>query len=391
MILASAQLITLIAETPRFRTSKVSVDPLTDRLTIRLRRPTTLAPLAWNTAATVRVSLVLVLDGVEHRATGQVSGGIRARSDGTEVPFYELRYAPTVQFGQKAWDYIATTTRNAEGFYNDVPLTRIGETASTVEGYVELELLRGTVETELLLATTRESLAPTIRHKNPVTFDAATSATEGAGDGVLSLTHTSTGSDRAAFGGVSWRSVTAGSTSLTYAGTGMTEQWDVQNVNRSSAGYTIAGQTTGAQTVTSTLVDTAPGDQNLGVISMTTVDQTTPVGTAATGTGTTSPASVTVGSVGADDLVVDNFASNPDNGEPTAGADQTLRNTQDGAETKLRESSQVGTAGGVMSWTFSPGGAAWALGAIAFKPVGAAGAVVGKIRTRQLALTGAGL
>lgn len=212
-----------------------------------------------------------------------------------------------------------------------------------------------------------------------VAFDAATSVKEENGDGVVSLTHTASGANRAAFAGVG--STTGGSTtstSVTYNAVAMTELWDfVQSSTILNAGYVSASEPpTGAQTVTSTLASLpASQDHLFGVITMTGVDQTTPVGTAATAGGTTSPATVTVGSVGVDDLVVDNLAtSQGDDVAPVVGADQTSQWSQDGNFTGSfgNGSTQPGTAGGVMSWTFN--NRTWAIGAVAFKPIAGGGA-----------------
>ena len=212
----------------------------------------------------------------------------------------------------------------------------------------------------------------------PAAFDTATSAQELSGDGVLSLTHTAGGADRAAHAGVGIIA-SAGqqdSTSVTYGGTSMTEMTDTPfGVNSGQATYRLAGPATGAQTVTSTITDATPFTHFLGVISLTGVDQTTPVGTPVSATGTVSPATVTVASVGADDLVVDNVMLGAALVAPVVGADQTERWSQSEALNggEGRGSTQPGTAGGVMSWTFTTDpGDDWGIAAVAFKPVAAA-------------------
>lgn len=212
----------------------------------------------------------------------------------------------------------------------------------------------------------------------PVAFGSATSAQELSGDGVLSLTHTENGANRAAFAGVGIIATNAeqNSTGVTYGGTAMTEMTDTPvGFNTGQATYRLAGIATGAQTVTSTIVDTTPFTHFLGVISMTDVDQTTPVGTPVSATGTLSPATVTVGSVGADDLVVDNLMLGGALAAPAIGADQTQRYTESEAPNggEGRGSTQPGTAGGVMSWTFALNPIdGWGIGAVAFKPAAAA-------------------
>lgn len=206
-----------------------------------------------------------------------------------------------------------------------------------------------------------------------VAFDAATDVLESAGDGVVSLTHTATGSDRAAFAGNCLIAGTTTTASITYAGVGMAEIWDfLQADGRAQAAYTLAGPSTGAQTVTATCDSGNPDFQVLGVQTMTGVDPTTPAGTPVTASGTTGTTiSVTVGSVGADDLVVDQaFFYTP--GTSSIGADQTLRNTENPSIYFVRQSSQAGSAGGVMSWDSTDTFTAWLLGAVAFKPAAAA-------------------
>jgi hypothetical protein len=201
-----------------------------------------------------------------------------------------------------------------------------------------------------------------------IAVDAATDVHENSGDGVVSLTHTSTGSNRAVFAGVCGTDVDAlTSTSCTYDGTAMTEMWDVTSGVFMNAGYRLAGQSTGAVTVTSTIAADIPIRQGLSVVSLTGVDQTTPVGTPQSATGSTSPASLTLASVGSDDMLVD-FLFLQDAGTITIGANQTERTTEDLADSWFaKTSTQSGADGAVMSWTFSASGVSWAYGAVAFK------------------------
>lgn len=363
--------VTLSRSAPILRSPQVAVDPLTSELVVTIKRTTTLDPINWT--GTVRVSVVLFVDGAEHRATGQATGGVRLGLDGEELTEYVLRYAPTYFLGDDGRAYIEAQPKDAGGFVDNVPTTRIGEKGTDVRGYLELELLDGDFESEVTIESF-SAPAPRIRAKNSVAFDAATGATENAGDGVLSVSHTSTGSDLGGFVGNGNVRGAGGSltTSVSWAGSGMTERWDVVRGTEANSGYTIAGQTSGAQTVTATLVDTDPLWQALGVISMTGVDQTTPVGTAVTaqgdGVGGSATPSVTVASVGTDDMVVDNIWYSWV-ADASAGAGQTQRYNTDYATQRFsRGSTQSGVDGGVMSWT---GGSMndWILGAIAFKPL----------------------
>lgn len=357
-LLLSRQPLTL-TRLSAFKSEMVALDPQTDVITLRLARPTTLNPRAWGSSDRLRVSLVVTVDGVEHRCTGQASGGVRTRA-AVEQGEYILSYQPT-------WGWFGARTGRTR---------RLGETRqSTYTAHVEIELLAGVlVETEIEVTST-ESPAPDRPFHSSVAFDAATSAIEFTGDGTLSLTHTSTGSDRAVFAGVG---ATGGaSMSVTYGGAGMTELWDLSAPNTfTGAGNRLAGQATGAQTVTSTVAGDS-GNHALGVISMTGVDQTTPVGAVVTTSGNAFSASVTVLSVGTDDMVVDSIASGW--GEHTPGADQTERYARGAGFLEIAGDTQPGSAGGVMSHSTDGGSPNFfsddfILGAVAFKA--AAGGIV---------------
>lgn len=374
--LIASRSVTLNNQTRQLQSPTVTVDPLTSQIQVRLQRPTTTQPLSWNSNSTIRVSLVFLVDGVEYRCVGQTSGGVRIGKDGAEVPEYVLTYHPTVLFGDAAREYIQTAVKDAEGYYNDVPLTRLGQTGSTVQGYLLLERIRGTINTVITIAATTEAPAPKIRYKNSVAFDATSTFYETGGDGVVSGSHTSSGSDRAVFAGVAIMSFAANptSTSVTYGGSGMTEKWDrVFATYYGQAGYTLAGQATGAQTVTSTADDTAPYEHSCIVTSFTGVDQSAPVGTAATASGSDTTPTVTVTGVSTDGMVVDNVTDSSI-GISSIGANQTQRGTHAGAGGFMSgaSSTQSGADGGVMSWTINASGS-WDIGAIEFKPVAASG------------------
>jgi len=373
--LIASRSVRLTAQNPRLQSPTVPLGQLTSALTVKLQRPTTAQPLNWSANSTIRVSLVFLVDGIEYRAVGQVSGGIRLDRNGGEIPEYSLTYNPTVLFGDKARAYIKTATPDQDGFYNDVPLNRLGELGSAVQGYLLLERVRGTINTVITIAATTDAPAPTVRTKNSVAFDAASTVYEGNGDGVVSVSHTSGGSDRGVFAAaaiVNFNGSPAHST-ITYGGSGMTEQWDLTVASwYGISGYTLLGQATGAQTVTATASRSDPTDHALGVISFA---GTGSVGTAASQTGNSSTASVTVSDVSSDGMLADSFV-NESLGVSSVGADQTQRNNLDGSWATARTSTQPGTAGGVMSWNFpNPGN--WGIGAIEFKPV-AAGAVIPK-------------
>jgi hypothetical protein len=378
--------VSLSALNPRVLTPAVPLGALTSTITVRLLRPTTAQPLAWDASSALRVQIVVMVDGVQYVCEGQTSGGIRHDQFGNEVPEYSITFALPVLFGDKARTYLLTAQKDAEGFYNDVPLTRLGELGSSISGYLVLERLRGTINTIVTAAVSTEAPSPLVRYKNSVAFDAATSAVEVVGDGVLSLSHTASGTDRAAFIGVGNVGSAGGSLgSVTYGGTSATELWDtVFGTDYGNAGYSFVAPPTSATTVTSTLVDTAPFNHVLGVVSFTGVDQTTPTGTAVTQESTGDVGvSVTVSDAVDNDLIVDNLWSRATT--PVIGADQTQRNTQDTSwPMRFRQSTQPGNADDVMSWTFTGGGAGEPvfLGAVAFKTIAAAmggGPLFGKL------------
>jgi hypothetical protein len=359
-ILVSGQAVTLTAAQPIIQSPLVAIDQLTDRITISLQLPTTAQPLSWTNTGVCRVTLLIIVDGVQYRAVGRVHGGIHLVG-GVEQDTYRLEYEPPY------YDPGGPVTIVDGKAYRQAK--RIGEGKNSVQARLMVERVAGTINTVVKISLTTESAAPIIEVHNSVAFDAATSVAETVGDGIVTVSHTSAGSDRAVFGGAAWGDANAGngSVSMTYGGVSMVEKWDsvISDVH-DHAGYTLAGQLTGAQDVVHDIQSTEPTYQWLGVISFTGVDQTTPVGTAVTATGTTSgPATVTVTDAAADDMVVESMrdeALNP----PTIGADQTQRNTLTASNRHHKQSTQLGTAGGVMSWTLDTPDF-WGIGAIAFK------------------------
>jgi hypothetical protein len=214
-----------------------------------------------------------------------------------------------------------------------------------------------------------------------VAYDTAVDAIELGGDGVLSLSITATGSDRAAFvGSAHSHSSSSINGATTFGGGATTELWDYQcdasalgdNKNR-TAGYSYVAPPTTSTTVTNTL-DSAPAYwQVIGCITLTGVDQVTPCGTAVTAEGASNTPSVTVTDAVSGDMVVDCLSTIYESSgvSETAGANQTSRcSERPDAQDCWGMSSQAGADGGVMSWTlgssFSP---YWGLGAVAFKQV----------------------
>ena len=348
----------LTASTRRVVVDSLALPILTSGILVKISRPKTIAPLAWGALDTIRIRIVMELDGSEeHICQGQAKGGIRVNRSGIEVDAYELLFSPTYGFFGKR-----------EGF-----AVRLGERSRlSYQCRIEIDALAGILESDIEVIGF-DAPAPQYRFSSSVAFDAATDAVETTGDGVLSLSHTSSGENLGAFAYSSNNSFPAGKTSsgTTYAGVSMTEKWDEtwSSGNSGHAGYVLAGQATGAQTVTNTLSAAPANEHFLGVTSMTGVHQSVPAGTSATAQGTGTASSVTASDAATGDLVVDGV-SQIDTGTTTAGADQTERWGQDTGQSLCRGSSQPGSAGGVMTWTFT-GSNQWVAGAVAFKAVSA--------------------
>lgn len=378
-VIAPPQLLTFRAATRVQVTPPVTIGPLTDRIRVRLRRPTTARPLAWNATSTLRVTLVLRLDGIEYPCVSTVTGGVRANGRGGEHGVYGLEYRPTIQMPTDT-----VTGRVRIGANDFVRGRRLADIATEVQAFLRFEQLRGAnINTELLLAETVEALAPHRIIHQSVAYDADTAAMEEGGDGVITLTHTPAGSSNLAafgYGGNGETAQTLGA--FTYDSVNFVSLWDAaHNTNYRHVGAQLAGIPTGAKTVFFSTIS-PPDDHVLGVITMTGVHQTTPCGTpvTASGSGASSAPTVTVGSVGADDLVVAGLMEIDRDFESAigaVGADQTEQwrvNTPSNGQ-YAAGSTQLGSAGGIMSWALpSQTGANhfWGMGAVAFKSAGGA-------------------
>ena len=134
--------LSLNAITTTAESSTVAVPKLLSEFGIAVARPTTAAPLLWDNLSTMRVILVVTVDGVEHRCTGQVTGGIRLNKLGEEIPEYTLFYRPTVR-------------RQPDGIWK-----RLGEDATTVTVKVIFERLSGTIQTSVRIVEYDEQPAP---------------------------------------------------------------------------------------------------------------------------------------------------------------------------------------------------------------------------------------
>ena len=351
--LANQQFLRLDSGNKRIQTAPINIDPMTATVAVALRRPTVADAMRWGSQATISAALVIEIDGAQYRVDGSATGGLRIGVGGREMGIYGLTYSLPVRL------------------LGNGP-QRLGEQVKqSLKAWVELELVRGSIcETELMVARAVEKAVPAWVFHNSVQFDAATSAQEAAGDGVLSLRHTATGTDRAVFAGCgnSQGGTGKSSTGITYGGNALTEDWDAAAATfYSTAGYhgVEASVPTGVQTVTNTL-DASPDEHALGVITMTGVHQTVPIGAVPTPTsGSSATATITVADTVTDGLVCDNvYAAN----DIAAGANQTERYDElsIGAFAYMAGSTQLGSDGGVMSWTLTS--AQWLMGAVEFKP-----------------------
>lgn len=165
----------LDATTKAYTSPVFALDPLASDLEVRLRRPTTVSPLAWTNLATVRVSIVYEVDGKPYRSTSRFTGGIRSGRVG-EVPECIKRSGIMVQARRDGTKqpFVAVDPKDGRS-KNWLELTRLGETAtSTFEAYVEIELLSGLAATlDLLSVTMITEAAPTIQFHQSVAFDSA--------------------------------------------------------------------------------------------------------------------------------------------------------------------------------------------------------------------------
>lgn len=347
------------------------IDPLTASLRVVISRPTSVPAVTWDEDTQIAVTLGVEIDGEIYKCEGSATGGYR----GDTFAYYAIQYnLPTGYFG---------TIRDVQ--------QRLGETkTSTFRAFATFEMVKGNpVATDVILQSV-VSEAPKIPSHNSVGFNACTSGGETSGDATYSLSHTAAGSNRAVFIAVN-TSTNVGtpwsSTPPTYNGNSSTEIWDANDGTifaPTSAGNYLkeASVPTGAQTVSSTVTGgTDLLEQVVTVVSFTGCDQTTTIGNFNTDTGT--DPSVTLTSVNADDMCVDNLISALASTDPTVGAgqvEQTNMAVDTATPSAIRGSTQVGTNGGVMSWTITNSYIMY--GAVVFKSL-AAGGIAIPVITRQ--------
>lgn len=188
-------------------------------------------------------------------------------------------------------------------------------------------------------------------HNSPV-FDASVSVSGNAVGSLTTASFTLSSSDNRAFviavggrqTGITVSSTTCGTVGGTSAGARATTGsiWDHMwyGVNPSS----------GSQTGACTFNDTWGNNLTLCVCTFTGVDQSTPVADYNSAAATGTAVSLTVANAGATDLVVDGVYTY-EGGTLTVGADQTSRITASNGNGNAAQSTQAGSAGGVMTWT----------------------------------------
>lgn len=346
-------------------TLPVALDPQAAVLTLSIPRPTSTQARAWNKTGQVRVTLVVDIDGVEHRCSGTVHGGVRTAKDGSEADAYTLTW-------HLPW-----------GFFEDEPegtlARRWGESAkSQYRAWVELERIAGAAVTEFQVDCLAAP-APNIQRHHSIAFDTGTAVAENGGDGDLSTSFTA--------GAGSNRIVCVAFASDATSGHGLPHTVTFNGAAPSAHSETcvdvndgsFSHQTvrcfmeseigSGAKTVAGSTSDT-DGGTTLAIVSYSGVDQTTPHGTRQQAAATSgSSSTLTVTSVGSTDVVVD-FLYVWDTAV-TIGADQTQRAGTEAGSNLCRISDQPGSAGGAMSW--SGLGGEWCHGAFALKEAAGGG------------------
>src|SRR3989344_3571475 len=153
-IIVQKQSIELSDKTSRIETVKTDINPQAESLTIKIARPTTATPLDWDENSTMKVNIILEVDGVEYRTTGQATGGIRINRRGQEATHYSLTYKPQ-------WGFFGAREGKTK---------RLGETGSTYTARAELELLSGNISTDIEMTYTTAS-APDVAFHSSVAFD----------------------------------------------------------------------------------------------------------------------------------------------------------------------------------------------------------------------------
>lgn len=214
------------------------------------------------------------------------------------------------------------------------------------------------------------------------TYDTVISVT---GNAVGSLTTASftvgSGSNRAGVAFVGWRQtgITVSSVTIATASAASVGARVSSSSGRSVHAWEAAAPASGSQTASVTFSDTWGNDLALQVITASDVDQTALASDLTTATGTSTTPSLTVPNVGSSDLVLDGVAHDWV-ASITAGADQTRRTDLSVGAIQHATSTQLGSAGGVMSWT-AGGSAAWCQAGVRLVHAGGGGGTAGSMLT----------
>jgi hypothetical protein len=211
--------------------------------------------------------------------------------------------------------------------------------------------------------------------------NSAHGVTAGGNFGSLTFTHTvGSGSNRILIVGVSLHTRNATVSTVTYAGTALTQAGTIatgSNANRTDIWYLLSPTpTTNGSIVVTPSAGTAI---SAGSISFTGVQQAAPTFTSATNSSGT--ALVTIANA-TGDVIVDTLSANGDAGTLTAGGSQTSRwnvfsgSSGNGNEVISAGSTQAGAASTTMTWSISGGNKPWSMGAITLVPVIASPAFV---------------
>lgn len=196
------------------------------------------------------------------------------------------------------------------------------------------------------------------------------------------LSHTcEAGSDRFIVVLVSSTDVTpALTTSVTYAGVSLTEIFDTIPAAelRHISGHYLVAPATGANNIVVTLAN-AEDQIVVTALCFTGVDQTTPVGTQVTrNDGAGDGANSITLTTASGEVLIDVIFTNETGTASTQGADQTEIADVAGADAgRHSASTQLGSAGGVMSWTLGAAGTESVMGGFPIKPASGGAAPAG--------------
>jgi hypothetical protein len=198
------------------------------------------------------------------------------------------------------------------------------------------------------------------------TTSTGTTATSG-----LTISHTTSGSDRLMLVGISINAEAGAPTvsSVTYNGVALSNVGSQASSDSKMrmAIWRLVGPATGTHNVVITL-SAVPDGATAGVMTFTGADATTPLGTFASAQGESGTATVTVSSA-AGELVFDTVAQEgSSNYDLVPGAGQTERWDLFESNANGGGSTESGAASVTMSWTFTS--EKWATGAVPVKPCG---------------------